>query len=207
MVKEFRFPMKYKISYGHKKFWEWGMRSDLPVSSQAITAGTVYITPWNMDSLCAFKLTGVKGKWNYQVLDPFESSQWSISWYWGVYKYFRGWSGSAGTLKLLGQGSSSWSGIGSAGATTIYDASTATSITALPLKKIPDGALYLAQLWTVSSNSMVTAFILNKFGTTVTSGSYLYANSGSTGQTSFPQTIAAHAQTAKIDQEHWIGEN
>ena len=101
-----------------------------------------------------------------------------------------------------------WGGVGGVFTpVVIYDFSTATSVSTSIIDDVLDGALYLAQLWVTDSNSVGTAFVLNKYGNTVSSGSWLYFNSGLTAQTSLPQTVAATAGSAKIDQEHWIGEN
>ena len=55
--------MKHEFQgYGGMKMWEWGMRCDIPSVSQGITAGDIYITPFNMDSIYSTIPIGIKGK-------------------------------------------------------------------------------------------------------------------------------------------------
>jgi len=187
--------------YGYKKMWHWGMRSDLPTASQAVSSNVLYITPFTMDSICDFTVNGMKGKWDYENVEIM-GYNWVITWTIGVYKRMRGRTGSAGTLELIGKSSATWSGSGSTARTIVYDFSSATSVASTEIKNIIDGQLYLAQQWNVVCTGVGITNV-NKFGNIVASGTWMYENSG---VTTFPQTIAALAGSAKQDQEHWIGE-
>lgn len=191
-----------KHGYGFKKFWHWGMRSDLPTASQAVTPDVVYITPFTMDSIASFSPISVSGKWDYTTR-VFWAYTWGITWYVGIYKRMRGTTGTAGTLELVWWASAGWSGSGAVGPITKYDFFTSSSIATGVNNPITDGQLYLAQAWNVIETGFGITTI-NKFGNTIPSGTWMYENSGSS-TTPFPQTIAALAGTAKTDQEHWIG--
>lgn len=188
--------------YGNKKFWHWEMRSDLPTATQSVTPDTIYITPFTMDSICDFSVLGIFGKWSYQTVE-IASYSWTITWYIGVYKRMRGRSGTAGTLELIGMTSANWIGSGATGPTIIYDFSGATSSTVVGIRGIIDGQLYLAQAWKVEETGIGITTI-NKYGNSVSSGTWMYENSGAS-TTPLPQTISALAGTAKTEQEHWIG--
>ena len=192
--------------YGYQKMWHWAMRSDLPTASSVVTSGEIYFSPFTMDTPCKFQgALGVKGKWDYTVADGTGLFLWSISWYQGVYKRMRGASGSASTFKLIGVNTAAYTGAANVAKTTVYDPSTASSVSTATIDNITDGQLYYANLWVAvaSGDANIT---LNKFENSVSSGTWCYTKSGLTGQSSLPQTITADSATAKLVVEHWIGE-
>jgi len=210
-----------KRGYGDIKQWHWGMRSDLPSAVNVVTPGTVYITPWTMDTPMKIENWvdesngGVRFKWSYTVDDPSDPfpgppflASWTLDFHFGVYKMLKGTGGSAGTLGLIWSTAGGWVGEGdSAGYPTPiikYDYSNSPSIAAGTDTIITDGALYIAMLWVFNATAGgVTPAILS-YGNTVSSGTWLYGTSGLTAQTSLPQTVAALGGTAKTFQEHWI---
>ena len=198
MEKVYRFITRHKMTednqgYGGLKQWYWGMRSDIcdGVASM-VTTGVPYITPFTQDTVMAFKPEGMRFKFTYQMIDPFGTSNWTMTLKLGIYKMLKGTGGTSGTLELLpSQLTYSWAGKGSARPTTVYDGSTSLSVTALNINPITDGALYLVMLWNVNWSGIGPISLITCSGNNVSSGTWLYGTSGLTSQTSLPQTIAA----------------
>jgi len=198
-----------KRGYGDTKQWCWGMRSDIPSTINLIGSGTIYITPWTMDTPMKVKnwvdLTngGIRFKFSYEVVAaPFITT--TIDHHFGIYKMFKGTGGTAGTLGLLWSTSAGWTVSGStAGAVIKYDYSSSPSIAAGSTNVITDGALYVAQLVVAASDGPATVS-LAMYGNTVSSGTWLYDTANTPISGSLPQTINTLSAFAKTFQEHWI---
>lgn len=196
-----------RFGYGDQKQWYWMARSDIPTTASKITSGTVYLTPWTMDTPMIFNPVSnrFRFKYTYDITDPLDTNgAWTINMHIGVYKLQKGTTGASNTLALIRSSNASWQGNGAASA-TVYDWSAAVTVAITNLGPVMDGMHYVAMLWTWTLGGAGMTALLSSYGRNTSSGAGFYATGNTlTGQTSLPATVAALSGTAKTFQEHWI---
>lgn len=189
--------MNNRKSHGRPKEHYWTMRSDKPRTLQSVTSGTVYWTPMSCDAIThIFKSTGnVRFKFQQRVINNGApgAGSWSCTLYLGAYRFIKGTGGSADTLTKWGSMSLAWSGLGDLAATNRYDGTGAviTSSNVPQQLNLPDGTYMLAMMWVYSSTKIGSSHFVIAYGADVSTGNWLYVDSGLTGQASLPNTVAS----------------